>query len=249
MKCENGGGEVSLEQKFCPFCGKENTQATEHQRDMDAFKRRYEQTEASVKHKTRKYAMVTIRVVGIVVLLIACIIMFAVAESAYSMPGDARRRASQRNPEPYKAALEKYLEEGDYRTFCSYGDYHNLRWFSDSPFREYRDIYMVCQDYDAVMRMAENLILHGDEEKWRTYSMESDITHFVNYLDSFEERIDRNYSEEASRFDVYVSDMQENVNLVLETCFGMSAEEREEFMSLSAGKKSVVIEDALIGEK
>ena len=56
MKCRYCGGEVGLEEKTCPYCGRPNEQAVKHHQNMASFRRRYAETEAEVATKTRRYA-------------------------------------------------------------------------------------------------------------------------------------------------------------------------------------------------
>ena len=53
MKCPHCGGEVGLEEKFCPWCGKPNEQSVQHMEDMARFQASYRATEQSVEKKTK----------------------------------------------------------------------------------------------------------------------------------------------------------------------------------------------------
>lgn len=47
MKCKYCGGEISLEDVKCPYCGRENEEAVQHIKDMQYYQGEFE------KAKTR----------------------------------------------------------------------------------------------------------------------------------------------------------------------------------------------------
>ena len=111
MKCPYCGGEVALEDKNCPFCGRSNEQSAQHQRDMDRYQRRYASTERLVTGKAKTYGRVLPRVVILMLLLFATVVMIAVGSLADRFPENARRRAAERDLDQTVDTIERYLEQ------------------------------------------------------------------------------------------------------------------------------------------
>lgn len=49
MKCKNCGGEVRLEDLHCPYCGSPNEEAMRHARDMQHYRKEFQQTSSQVR--------------------------------------------------------------------------------------------------------------------------------------------------------------------------------------------------------
>ena len=66
---ENEGLEV-----FCPYCGKENVQATQHVQDMERYHGEFESTKSHVYGKTKSVASNAVK--GVVISLLFLVIAF-----------------------------------------------------------------------------------------------------------------------------------------------------------------------------
>ena len=104
MKCKHCGAEIGLEENYCRYCGQPNDQALRHTQDMTNYHRRYAATETAVVSRTKRYSQIILRAALILVILIATIVMYLVAENAYSIPETIRRREANRNPKKTIAA-------------------------------------------------------------------------------------------------------------------------------------------------
>ena len=246
MKCKYCGAEVGLEENFCSYCGKPNEQALRHTQDMASYHRRYAATEAAVVRKTRHFSQIILRAVLILVILIATIVMYAVTESAYSLPEAMRRRDAEKNPERTIAALDSYLEARDYLGFSTYLEYNGIRTHG-TDFEAYSEI-AICADYykDFVLRM-ERLFLHADQEAWLKYNASSDIRWLCQSLDDFLYEYNRvQQREESGRFLSYIEDMQQTMKGMLRVYLGIGDAEFEEFLALSENRKAAYVEEVLL---
>ena len=115
MKCRNCGGEVGLEERFCPYCGTPNEQAIRHFQDMADYQDRYTKTEAHVVGAAKRYAQIIPRVIVILLLLIVTVVMAVIAENAYAFPDRMRHRAAQKDAAGTVAVLEAYARRAGWR--------------------------------------------------------------------------------------------------------------------------------------
>ena len=46
MKCKYCGGNLTLEQAYCPHCGRPNEEAAQHVKDMEHYKSNFEDTKS-----------------------------------------------------------------------------------------------------------------------------------------------------------------------------------------------------------
>ena len=247
MKCKYCGGEVGLEENFCPYCGKPNEQALRHHRDMADYRQRYEETETAVVGKARHYAQIIPRVIVILILMIAAAVMAWVSENVYAIPEEMRRHAAEKHPETVMAELDGYLEDRDYLSFSSCFTYNGLRTYG-TAFADYSDVEWCAEDYSFFVQQMEKLFLHRDHEKWVKADSDIDIRRLCDALDDFEDiyaRAQRNTQKPLHQ--AAMNDMKENVRDMLRVYLGIREEEMEEFLALSDIRKAARIEEVLFG--
>ncbi len=247
MKCPYCGGEVGLEERLCPYCGRPNDQAQRHHQDMAHFKRKFAATEAAVVGTAERYAQAVPRIAVILLMLIASIAMWVVSANLYSYPESTRRRAAEKNPQPVIEKLEGYLADRDYMSFSSYFEYNDLRTY-DTPFEAYSELRWCASYYQEFMLRAENLFLQGDRENWIKYSASYDVQRFCQALDDFLEYADR-AEQECENEDrlACLKDMRSNVTDVLKVYLGVGEDEMENFLALSENRKAARLEEVLFG--
>lgn len=248
MKCRYCGGEVGLEENFCPYCGRPNEQAQGHHRDMASFRRRYAETEASVVNKAEHYSRIIPRVILILVLLFAAVGMWIVSVGAWRYPEAMRSRAALRDPEATKAVLDGYLAEGDYLSFASYMEFNDIQTY-DTPFAEYSDVRWCATYYQTFVIDMERILLQRDRESWQHYSASSDIRFLCSTLDSFTDTYARAMEDdEPSAFHrACMEDMRANILDMLHVYMNIRPEESDAFLALSENQKAARIEEVLLG--
>ena len=246
IKCRYCGGEVGLEENFCPYCGRPNEQAQGHHRDMASFRRRYAETEAAVVDRAEHYSRVIPRVILVLVLLFAAVAMWIVAAGAWRYPESMRSRAALRDPEAVKATLDGYLEQGDYLSFASYMEFNDIQTY-DTPFAEYSDVRWCATYYQTFVIDMERILLQRDRESWERYSASSDIRFLCSALDSFTETYARAMEDAPSEFHrACMEDMNANILAMLRVYFNVSEEEAADFLALSENQKAARIEEVLL---
>ena len=246
MKCKNCGGEVGLEERFCPYCGTPNEHAVRHFQDMADYQERYAATEVNVVDTAKRYAQIVPRAIVVLLLLIAAVVMAVIAENAYAFPDQMRRRAAEKDPEGTIAVMEGYLAQRDYMSFASYVEFNDIRSYN-SPFEAYSGVRWVAQSYkDVVIRM-ERLFLHEDQAKWAARWAPDDIRALCQSLENFFDSLERgtrNTDSETHR--VCIEDMRSEVMELLRVYLGLEGEEAERFLTLSANRKAALLEEVLL---
>ena len=247
MKCIYCGGEVGLEENFCPYCGRPNEQAQRHHQEMADYRQRYAETEAAVVGKVKHYAQIVPRVVAILLLLVAVVVMFWVTENAYAFPDEIRRRAAEKHPQEVMAQLDGYLKDRDYLGFVSFFNYNGIRIYG-SAFVDYTDVEWCAEDYKGFLLQLEQLFLNKDYESWLKYSAADDIRRLCMHLDEFEDTYtDAQRDTQLPLHQAAMDDMRDTMRDMLRIYLGIGDEELESFLSLSENQKAARIEEVLLG--
>ena len=246
MKCRNCGGEVGLEERFCPYCGTPNEQAIRHFQDMADYQDRYTKTEAHVVGAAKRYAQIIPRVIVILLLLIVTVVMAVIAENAYAFPDRMRHRAAQKDAAGTVAVLEAYLAQQEYISLASYMEFNDIRTF-DTAFEDYSDIRWAAQSYKDVMLRMESLFLHQDREKWANRSATDDIRMLCQSLESFFETLERkSWDSSEPVHQAHLDRMRDDVMDLLRVYLGIEGEEAEDFLALSTNRKAAFLEEVLL---
>ena len=246
VKCKNCGGEVGLEEQFCPYCGTPNEQAVRHYQDMADYQERYAETEAHVVGTAKRYAQIIPRMIAIVLLLIATVVMALITENAFAFPEQMRRHAAEKDPEGTIAAMEGYLAKRDYMSFASYVEYNDIRTYN-SPFETYSDIRWAAQYYQYVMLYMERLFLQQDREAWATRRASDDLQTLCQYLEMFFDADGRSERDSSpATHQVHLDQMRDDVLDMMRVYLGIEGEEAERFLTLSTNRKAALLEEVLL---
>ena len=84
MKCKYCGGNLTLEQAYCPHCGRPNEEAAQHVKDMEHYKSNFEDTKSDVYEVTEKNTEIMSHMIIITVLVILCVVVFVVSARSWS---------------------------------------------------------------------------------------------------------------------------------------------------------------------
>lgn len=249
MKCGNCGGEISLEDKVCPFCGNINKDAAEHIKAMEEYKKRYEDTEKEVTRRTRRFASVAVKAAILVVLLIGIGVTAIVSNRAYSFPENSRRRAALKNADKCREVMKEYLDNGDYCGFTAYVNYNNIPAYDDR-FSDFKNINYCADYYRDTISSLERLIMHGDDEKWLKWDASSDTGRFCRYLKEFYDSVeDKKNREENEAFLAYYDDMSADMDAAVKVYLKMDDEALKEFLEMSENKMSAYLEEVILDEE
>ena len=248
MKCGNCGGEISLEDKVCPFCGNLNKDAAEHIRAMEEYKKRYKDTEEEVTKKTRKSASVTTKAVILTILIIGIGITALIYNRAYAFPEKARRKEALKHPEQCHARMIEYLDNGDYCAYAAYVAYNNIPMYDDR-FDDLKNVHYCADYYMDTIAALERVVMHGDDEKWIEWSASNDTSRFCRCVSEFYDMVEeRKEREENEKYKVYYDDMKAEVDAAMQAYLNMDEEARNEFLGMTDNKMSAYLEEVILGE-
>jgi hypothetical protein len=244
MKCRYCGGEIGLEDIRCPYCGKPNEQAVQHVQDMSRFRRRFAETESRVLGKAKNYSRIVPRVLVILILVIACVVMSVITMNAYSIPGNARRHAAEKDSAGTIAVLESYLDQHDYLSFASYIEYNEIRMYNDD-FSDYSHLYWCAWYYREFVIRTEQIFLQKDRAAWTQNDASFDIRYLCQSITSFRESFDTAEKQNDSRMEE-IREMRSNMLEMLKLLFGFM--NPEEFFSLTENRMAAAVEEVLLDE-
>ncbi|MEE0954879.1 MAG: zinc ribbon domain-containing protein [Eubacterium sp.] len=245
MKCKHCGAEISLEQKFCPYCGAPNDQAMQHASDMEHFRKDYAETKTDVYTKSKKFSGVAVRVVILAILIVATIGVTLYGVNYGSFYRHGIRAKSNKNFEEYSKKMDRYLEDGQYVEFDAFVESHAIWPTYDDPYEDYMLINRFCSYYSTAQEELMNFHTETDPDMLQSYSSLM-IQAIEGYYSTFHD--DSSLSEDDLKSDPYYEDIckvTDTMDELLVAELNLSSEDAASLRTLSEGKRSVLLEDAV----
>lgn len=252
MKCENCGGNLSLEDLACPHCGTINRQAQQHVRDMRRYQGEFQDTQKNVYAVTRRYAGITTRVVIIAVLLIITVVFAIFASESYSIKRHILQNRAERNFEKYSAKIEQYLEDEDYIALYAFAEANYIDAY-DNEYEKYLPMIRVCNQYTYLYEYImgyHTKVQQGDDAEY----IENQIQYMGEQLNYFYDTLDmENYSYyesvDVEKTQMILARIEEQVKVLLRTYCGLTQEDVESLDGLSEARRMVLLEERMNYEK
>lgn len=249
MKCDNCGGNLSLEDAFCPHCGKPNQHAAQHIKDMKHYKGEFEDTKQDVYQTTRAYTETTVRVVIAAVLIILIVASFVLAALSYDIKRDFARSKADKNFSKYSKLLDGYLEEENYQEFNAFVNEHQISTY-DNKYEQYFAVRRAAQAYATVYEYMMQVATPPKYVEDLTDSIERMTTQLEYFYDVVNSE---NYEEyEGSDAELYVTsieNMEKNVQALLVTYIHMTPEDAAQMKTMTNAKRAYLIEESLDNEQ
>lgn len=243
MKCKYCGGDVTLDDRFCPHCGRPVEQALRHKLEMEYYESEFEEARQEALEKVEKSGIsgtaVGIRLAAIAALIVLLIIM-ALNLDPYEMNKRRKTADANRNYEVYTAQIEEYLANRDYIALYSFCSDHELR-FNDK-YKLYDEIFSSVSRYEMIYWGLQQLVFTTDDSR-ELYSLKSlsrNINEFYNDLDNH-----YFWTEDTDKVDAVNSEIEEDILVLLRRYLGLSREEADSLKTLSDSKRTVLIEQAI----
>ena len=244
MKCISCGGEIGLTDKVCPYCGRVLTETAGHRADMSYYKEDSAKTKKKVKEIIAENMSVVISAAVLILLLFANIGVFYVKENAFLFRENAVRRESVKQAEEYRAAIQDYLDAGDYTGFVTFKAFHNIaEW--EAPYDDLRLFWEIASEYSNLVSAVEESTMFGPEA--RKYDSASDDAEDCNYaIRHFYQEFESRISEiDADPYRDYFYDMKDQADIILEIYLGMDETGREEYFTASEIRQKAYLEEVL----
>ena len=243
MKCKYCGGDVALENHFCPHCGRPVEQAVRHQKEMEQYEAKFERTRQQaidqIQVSSGGGTAVGIRL-AVIVAMIAALIFMAVNLDGYSMNQRREKRAAKANHDAYVEEIENCLEERDYVKLSVFCDKHELEFNDD--FKEYRYIVYGADSFKSIYRGLLDAAFCTEDTRQLYYA--ENLSRNVN---SFYELITRDisYADDTEKTLKVYDGMEEEMLTLMRRYLGLSREETDSMRGLSKSRRTVLIEQAL----
>lgn len=248
MKCENCGGNLSLEDLNCPYCGAINKHAQEHVREMKWYQGAFRRTQNDVYAATQKYAGITVRLIIIAVLLILCVVMAIVGAQSYSIRRMILEKRADRNFVEYSAVMNEYLENEEYIDFHAFVEANCIDGY-DTDYEHYIPVIRASSQYAYTYEYIMGV--YTEIQKGSDVNIIRDRVGFlVDQLNYFYESLDMARYEYCEGADTpknreALERMELNVRALLQTYCGLTKEEADSLGELSQARRMVLLEDCI----
>ncbi len=246
MKCISCGAEIGLTVEKCPYCGRVVTETAEYQADLKSYKRRSEATKRRLSEILEGNIPLVISTIVLVALFIATCVAFYVKENAYSFRSDAMRRESVKKYDEYSLQIKRYLDAGDYTGFAAFKEYHNIaEW--DKPYDDLNLLWELAYDYNDLVSEVESSLMFGPEAF--RYNPEGDVSDCRRSINEFYQEYEYRQEEiEADPYSLYIHDMKEKADIILEVYLGLDDTAREAYLASSEIEQEAYLEGVIINE-
>ena len=179
MKCENCGGEIGSNQKYCSYCGAENKNIYLHQQKVEEKIERNEIIKSNVLERNSSRivnkVMTFVLIGSIILLIVSCSV------SVNKIVEEDERKEMEEKIDYDK--VDKFYEAGEYEKMVSYiFDYD----YYDEPANKYMQLAEFYDDYFIFIQYRNRYINSvqtgtGNEE----YTVESLAGYIVSMLNPF----------------------------------------------------------------
>ena len=246
MKCQYCGGDVSLDDRFCPYCGRRVDQAERHQKEMEAYEGRFEETREEALKKADNAGgglatAVGIRLVILAVLIVAMIVIGTRYDS-YEVNQRRQEKEITTNEQQYKALIEQLLEDRDYAQLAALERRRNI---TDSDlYSDYKYIIYASDYYNRAYRGLLGIAYYrpGSEMPYYTEQLSKSIASFYDQISpDYYER----YAANPDKTKEVFGQMEQQMQILLRRYLGLSEEEAASFKDLSKSRRTVIIESAV----
>lgn len=246
MKCENCGGNVTLEDVVCPHCESVNQHAIQHIRDMKRYRRDYERTKEGVYSVIRNYVGVAVRVIIIAVLIVLIFLCARQREDSFSIKLDSMQKAAEKNAKEHKMVIDDYLEDGEFRALSYYLDINMINRGMPA-YEDYHAVFDAISNYDFFYQDIIGYMHPSGEKNLATYPtrLEEDIRQFYQLFD--EENYINIYIQPQHK--EYIIQMKEQMEALLITYCGLTQEEAKCIWEMSKAERMTLLEERLLHEE
>ena len=245
MKCKYCGGDVTLQDHFCPHCGRPVDQALRHQKEMREYETEFEETKREAINKISVSSgggtAVGIRLAIIVALTIALIWML-INLNSYDINQRKEKRLANANYDAYVEQIEQYIADRDFVALSRFEDKHNLDW--NDKYKEYRDIFYAASSYEYIYRgiLETAFLLKDARSLYYAENLSENVNRFYEQILS-----DRStYSDaDPEKTEAAYNEMEQDMLTLLQKYLHISKEDADSMRELSKSRRKVLIEQAL----
>ena len=245
MKCKYCGGDVTLQDHFCPHCGRPVDQALRHQKEMREYETEFEATKQEAINKISVSSgggtAVGIRL-AIIVALIAALIWMLINLNAYDINERKEKKLANANYDAYVEQIEQYIADTEFMALSRFADKHRLDM--NDKYKQYRDIFYAAGDYEYVyLGILETAYLANDTRNlYYAENLSENVNRFYEYI--LTER--SAYSDaDPEKTSAAFKEMEQDIAVLLQKYLHLTKEDTDSLRELSKSRRKVLIEQAL----
>ena len=245
MKCKYCGGDVTLQDHFCPHCGRPVDQALRHQKEMREYETEFEETKREAINKISVSSgggtAVGIRLAVIVALTIALIWML-INLNSYDINQRKEKKLANANYDAYVEQIEQYLADRDYTQLSVFVDKHELDM--NDKYDDFRWIFYGARDYKNIFEALLETAYIGKDTRNLYYAER--LSDYVNQF--YEDILSDSYtrlSEDPGKTEAVYNEMEADVAVLLQKYLRLTKEETDSLRGLTKSRRTVLIEQAL----
>lgn len=244
MKCEYCSANLSIENAFCPNCGKPNKFYEAHRADMDNYEKKFNETKEELTKKTGIFSERAVFVTTIAILIALILVEVILVIMMDDINFEIIRNRDKRNATAIAAKLGSLEESGDILGFneCYDGIYDIMA----DPVREYDAISDAADSYDNIIYVASKLALKDYQ-----YDTPNDLARRANnamsgvygfYEDAEERPEDTRYSQKHMAFCKEIE--KQDIALISAYC-DIPMETLKEFGNMTETERFNILNDAI----
>ena len=134
MKCAHCGANLKLTDEYCPYCGRKNTQSSQHVKEKKYYEKDSTDTREKVHTIYRSSSELRVRGIAIFILAVLVIVLLFVTFYVDDRIYYRKQEWAVSHEDEVSAQIRQYLDEDRYEAFYGYCDaYHLTGW--DGPNR------------------------------------------------------------------------------------------------------------------
>lgn len=243
MKCPSCGSNLQIDNAFCPYCGAKNPVAQKHREDMKRYAEDYKKTKEEVIGNTRKFNKTTLRVTAIALTVAAIVGVIALTMFKDRLGMQMYRKHRNMNAPQYFEQVEQLVGEEDYLRLDALVTAKGIAYGNNKRMDEYTGVFRVTDHYAEVftqlMYMLTDSSISDSEIDVLSTEINSFYRSFKNYSD---------YGKDNEMVQKYLSDIKQDMSLLLKTYLKLSDETAAGLETMSEGNIFIMVEEAF-GEK
>ena len=244
MKCKYCGGDVTLDDHFCPNCGRPVDQSMRHKQEMEQYETEFAETKQEALEKISVSSgggtAVGIRLAAIIVLVVAIITAFIQLDPYYAAERRAARDVKKHYAE-YKEDVDTFLKDRDYVALESFINVHDLD--NTEQFREYSEIFSAVGTYTRIYQGLQQLAF-SDRDTTYLYYLQTLRRHYNDFYETMNGR-HYTWTEDIEKTEAAVAGMEADLAVLVQKYLGLTKEETDSLRNLSDSKRVVLLESAI----
>ncbi len=241
MKCEFCGSNIEIEQLYCPNCGKKNTHAEKHQREMQKYKQEFKRTRDEVIGNSKRFNTKTALISIVCVLAALCACCFLALSYSYEIRSYFQDKRIAAEKDKHVKNVEKMMSEHDYNDLYFYIRYNKLDY--SYSMRKYDTVFTCARTYHSIYNETISLF---EREEIKEYDQDS-ISMIAGSLVNLKEYCDEKYMKDEEKTEEnleFVAQTKEDARDVVVAYFKLTDEEAAEMYDLTKARLTILLEDA-----